>query len=118
MRYVGVGREHRLTPAACVRQGFRPCGRHGRDETVEEVARIMRTGRRFRVILYTEDRKLTMGQPFDRPVVEVDVGHAKRRRASHLVAGPAPDREAVVLRSDLDDAILEPAHRVVPPRCP
>src|SRR5262245_60617561 len=57
----------------------------------------MGTGRGFRMILDGKERLLRVGQALDRPVVEVQVREA--RLASERID---VNREAVVLRGDLD----------------
>ena len=47
--------------------------RHEFDEVVEEVVRIVRPGRGFRVILHAEDRLAAMAEAFERLVVQIDV---------------------------------------------
>src|SRR6188768_1561028 len=67
------------------------------DEAPEEITRVVRTGRRLRMILDGEERLLGVREPLDRLVVQIEVG--ERRLAFQRVD---VDREAVVLRGDLD----------------
>ena len=67
------------------------------DEVVEQIVRVVWTGRSLGMVLDGEDRTCTMPQPFDGPVVQVDVRH---RDVSRQRAGI--DGEPVVLRGDLD----------------
>src|SRR5580698_6179615 len=70
---------------------------HRVGEPIEEIKRIVRPGGRLRVVLHAERAEVGGGQPFARPVVQVDVGGADRRRQTLQV-----DAEAVVLGRDLD----------------
>ncbi len=56
---------------------------------------------RFRMVLDSEHRQLTVADPFDGPVVEVHVGNLKIGRSAHprLVTLHC---EAVILRGDQD----------------
>lgn len=68
----------------------------------------MRTGRCFGVVLHTEDRPLLVPDPFDRVVVEIQMGHFD-------VVGQriGRQREAMVLRRDLDLAGPLVEHRLI-----
>src|SRR5690349_24010213 len=74
----------------------------------------MRAWRSLRMTLHAEHRQLPVLQAFHGVIVEVDVCDPQVRRPLDRVTLPAPDREAVVLRRNLDRAIREPADRVVP----
>ena len=76
---------------------------HQVDEPVEEVRRVVRAGGRLRVVLDAERRPVEQLEPLDDIVVEADVADlgAAVRRLGHLVERRV-DREAVVVRGDLD----------------
>src|SRR5689334_3553365 len=67
------------------------------DEAPEEIARVVRTGRSLGMILDGEERLFRVREPFDGAVVQIEV--RERRLALQRVD---VDREAVVLRRDLD----------------
>src|SRR3954466_8074000 len=83
-------------------------------EPVEEVVRVVRTGRRFRVVLDGEGRYLQGPQPFDDVVVEAYV--ADLDRSERGLGDPVRrciDGEAVVVRRHLDLAGDPVEHRLV-----
>ena len=92
-------------------------------EAVEEVAGVVRAGAGLRVVLDRRARDVSQDQALDGAVVEVQVGElgvaevglpANRLVAlDRRLAAGALDREAVVLRGDLDPAGLEVLDRVV-----
>ena len=91
-----------------------PCAVHQVDEPVEEIGRIVRAGRRLRVVLHAERRLVEQRQPFDDLVVEADVGDAARTvRRLERALDRGVDREAVVVAGDLDLAGREVLHRLV-----
>src|ERR1043166_9991483 len=66
-------------------------------ELLEQRAAIVRPRAGFGVVLHAKDRQRAVAHPFERAVVEVDVGWnqvARQRLRVH--------REAVILRRDLD----------------
>ncbi len=76
-------------------------------EPVEEVVRVVRAGRRFGVVLHAERGDVEAVEALDDVVVEVDVAHLDPPEALARVAHPIDggvDREAVVVRGDLDAA--------------
>src|SRR3954453_5229203 len=92
-------------------------------EAVEQVAGIVRSGTRLRVVLDRRAGDVAQDKALHRTVVEVQVRQLRRpelRLPAHglvpLDTGLAPrplDREAVVLRGDLDAAGLKVLHRMV-----
>src|SRR6185436_803674 len=82
---------------------------HQLAKPMEQVIRVVRPRRSFRVVLHREHRPLAMAKAFARVVVEVHV--------ARLPAAPGDglgvDREAVVLRRDLDLVRGEVLHRMV-----
>src|SRR5439155_11846234 len=79
-----------------------------RAEFIEQRGRVMRTGRRFRMILHAEDRPGFVPHAFDGLVVQVD---AIDRNPGRQRGGI--DRKAVVLRGDFNFAGLQILHRLV-----
>jgi hypothetical protein len=76
--------------------------------------RVVRTRRRLGVVLHRKERQLTMANALDRSIVQVEVGHLKRRSARD--PGPVTNyRKAMVLRSDENLVRAEIPHRVVAP---
>src|SRR6185503_16767797 len=75
---------------------------------VEQVRRIVGAGAGFGVILDGVDGKAAMPEAFDRVVVQVDV-------RNFTIGGQRVgiDREAVVLRGDLDTSGRQILHRLV-----
>ena len=59
-----------------------PVPRHQRDEAVEQVGGVVRSGRRLRVVLHRERRHVVADQPFDDVVVEADVAHRRPGRTA------------------------------------
>src|SRR3954464_2014976 len=92
-------------------------------EAVEEIEAVVRAGPGLGVVLDGAPGDVEQRQALDRAVVEVDVaelGRAEVCLPAHglvggdgLLAARAEDREAVVLRGDLDAAGLEVLDRVV-----
>ena len=72
---------------------------HQRDEAVEQVADVVRPGRRLRVALEAERRPVGAREALQRAVEQRHVRRPQVRRQRRLV-----DREAVVLAGDLDAA--------------
>src|SRR5262249_4398772 len=85
-----------------------PPGFHHLDEAAEEIARVVRAGRRLRMILHREGGLTLDRQALDGAIVQVHVCHlgavAERVHVDH---------EAVILRRDLDLAGGEVLHRLV-----
>src|SRR5271155_4899645 len=78
------------------------------DEPLEEIVRILRSGRRFGMVLDREDGAVGHPEPLVRAVEERDVrGHRIGRQALGL------DPEAVILAGDLDLAGLEILDRMI-----
>ncbi len=72
--------------------------------------RIMRTRRRFRMILHAEQRQIPMPQTFERLVVQIDV----RQFDFTLRQRVRIDCEIMVVRRDLDLPRLQLLHRMIP----
>src|SRR5689334_25202594 len=85
------------------------CGRHQVGEPPKEVAGVVGTRRRLRVILHAEHRQLAVPQPLAGGVVEVEM--ARLEPAGRHRRGI--DGEVVILRGDLDAAGGEVTYRVV-----
>src|SRR5579872_7399719 len=83
---------------------------HHLHKILEQIMRVMRPRRGLRVILHAEQRQISMAQPFQRLVVQVDVRQfnfiLRQRIRIH--------REIMVVRRDLDLAGLQLLHRMVP----
>ena len=76
--------------------------------------RVVRTRRGLRMILHSEERQLTMANALDRSVVQVKMGHLKRRSAGN--SGTVTNyRKAMVLRGDENLIRAEVPHRMVAP---
>src|SRR5580700_9013650 len=73
---------------------------HHLDEIFEEVERIVRPGCGFRMILYTEHRMISMPEAFERIVVQIGVSNFDFVEIERV----GIDREAVIMRRDLDFA--------------
>ena len=73
---------------------------HELDEFVEEVVRIVRPRRRFRVILHAERGVVAMAEAFERLIVEIHVRDFEFVEVERI----GIDREAVIVRGDLDAA--------------
>src|SRR5829696_10498506 len=83
-------------------------------EPVEEVAGVVRPGRRLRVVLHPERRPVQAAQTLYHAVVEVDVGHLGPAELG--LADPVGRRlhgEPVVVRGDFDPAGGVVADRLV-----
>ena len=63
---------------------------------------VVRAGGCLGMILHAKGRQIAMPHPFDRVVVEIAVRDFERRRQRFFV-----DREAMILRRDLDLAGLQ-----------
>src|SRR6266536_5022432 len=74
--------------------------------------RVVRSRRRFRMVLHRKERKLAVANAFDGAVVEVEVGDLECRSTRHT-AFVADYRKSVVLRGDEHPAGLHVAHRMV-----
>src|SRR5581483_7277588 len=83
-----------LTCPGCI--GVRP---HRFHEVVEQRTRVVRTRSRFGVILHGEDWLLAVPQPFDRPVVQIDVSHGELWRPGDRILASL-HRESVILGRD------------------
>src|SRR5207237_6301206 len=81
---------------------------HAFDELLEQVIGVVRPGRRFRMVLHAEHRFRLVTQTLDGAVVQIDVRDGDIRWQRLRV-----DREAVILRGDLDLARFQLLHRVV-----
>ena len=71
---------------------------HESMKVVEQVARVVRAGRRFRMILDAEERQRAVAHAFVGVVVQIDMRDfdvARRKRIGI-------DAEAMILRGDLD----------------
>ena len=67
------------------------------------------------MVLDTEHRQLPMLQSLHRPIVQIDMRHAQRRRAvDRIRRTAAPYRKAVILSRNLDRPVAHPSDRVVP----
>ena len=85
-------------------------------EAVEEVVGVVRSGGGLGVVLHREGRDVERAQALDDLVVEPDVAHldaAVAVRAVELAVDRRVDREAVVVRGDLDAAGRLVEHRLV-----
>src|SRR4051812_19501056 len=71
---------------------------HEADKVVEEVARVVRSGRGFGMVLDAEDGMIPEAEAFERLVVEVDVGDLGFGGVERI----GIDGEAVIMRRDLD----------------
>ena len=80
---------------------------HQGAELLEQIAGVVGTGPRLRVVLHAEGRDVATAQALDDAVVQVDVGDVG------ALDGPVDDRVVVVLAGDLDRVRLQPPHRVV-----
>src|ERR1035441_5283903 len=76
---------------------------------LEQIMRIMRPGRGFRVILHAEQRQIPMPQAFERLVVQINV------RQLNFAVGQRVwiDGEVMVVRRDLDLSGLQLLHRMI-----
>ena len=73
----------------------------------------MRTRRGLRVVLHRKKGKLPMANTLDCTVVQIQVGHLKRRRSRHA-AFISNYREAMVLSGDQHLIGPNVAHRMIP----
>src|SRR3972149_5602298 len=105
---IAVFTSSRLGLAPPPSRGLRPL--ELRDEIPEDVLVVPGPGTALRMVLNGENRQLAMGHPFDRPIVQVHVGHLELVRE-----GLRLDRESVILGRDVDPAGTEVLHRLVPP---
>ena len=82
---------------------------HQFDEVVEEIERIVRAGRGFGVVLHAERRVVAVTETFERLVVEVHVSEFDVEAFERI----GIDREAMIVRGDLDLLRELIEHRVV-----
>src|SRR5687768_6728352 len=85
---------------------------HQLQKAIEQVAAVVWPRGRLGVVLHAEYGTRFVLESLDRVVVEVPVRDAQIGRARD-VATFGPDREAVVLRRDLDAAPIQLFHGVV-----
>src|SRR5215211_729259 len=87
---------------------------YGRQELIKVRYSVVGARSRFRMVLDSEHRQLTMADPFDGPIIQVHVGNLEIRRSAdtRLVTLHG---EAVVLRSDQDSPGPHLFHGVVSP---
>src|SRR5579883_1253943 len=90
---------------------------HLGEKGVEEPSGIVRARGRLGMVLHTKDRKLSMPQPLDRAVVQVDVRHLQRGRTVDA-SRRAANGKTVILRRDGHDVARELAHRMIPAPMP
>src|SRR6478609_8340941 len=83
-------------------------GPHELRELLEEIARVVRTGTRFRVVLHAERAEMIATDALDVAVVEVQV-----RDDASFRQGVGVDRVVVVLTRDLDPAVRQMPDGVV-----
>ena len=76
--------------------------------------RIVRAGRGFGVVLHAEDRLVAVAEAFQRLVVQVDVGDLDVAQVERI----GIDREAVIVRGDLDLLVSSLRTGWLAPRCP
>src|ERR1035437_5164451 len=77
---------------------------------LEQIMRIMRPRRSFRVILHAEQRQVPMPQAFERLVIQVDMGQLNFTVGQRIRI----DGEVVVVRGDLNLPSLQLFYRMVP----
>src|SRR5262249_7436262 len=82
---------------------------HHLHKILEQVMRVMRTGRCFGVILHAEKRQRAVAQAFERVVVQIDVGQLDIALLERI----GIDSEVVVVRGDLNLAALKAFHRMI-----
>src|SRR5690242_2102741 len=84
------------------------------NEPIEEIRRVVRSGRGLRVVLHAERARVAGSQTLDHVVVKAHVAHLD---GPELGIGRAVqrrvDREAVIVRGDLDLAGHAVLHRLV-----
>ena len=83
--------------------------RHEFDEIVEQIMRIVRTRRGFRVILHAEHRLAAVAEAFQRLVVQIHVRDFDVARVERIRI----HREAVIVRGDLDALRQLVDHRMI-----
>src|SRR6266568_3625316 len=99
------------TSVLAAREGaLPPAFRHHLGKPLKQVRRIVRAGRRLRVILDAEERQRLVPQALERLVVQVHVGERDCARLERIRI----DRETVVLRRDFDLLRFQIQHRMVP----
>src|SRR5471030_2597333 len=76
---------------------------------VEQITRIVRTGRGFRMVLHAEDRMVAQPEAFERLIVEIHVRDFHVARVERIRV----HREAVIVRRDLHLLRYFVAHRMV-----
>src|SRR5260370_18480470 len=77
-------------------------------EVVEQVVRIVRTGRGFGMVLHTEYRLAAMAETLQRLIVQIDVGDFDLAQIERIRVHGEP----VIVRGDLDAAGEFVAHRM------
>src|SRR5262249_40631108 len=82
---------------------------HHPHKILEQIMRIMRPRRRFRVILHAKQRQIPVPHPFQRVVVQIDVGKVDFT----LRKGVGINREVMIVRSDLDLARVQLLYRMI-----
>src|SRR6202030_3995782 len=83
---------------------------HHLDEILKQIVRIVRTRRRFRVVLHGEQRQIPVAHAFERGVVQIHVRQfdfALRQRIGI-------DGKVMVMRGDLDPAPRPLLDRMIP----
>src|SRR5213594_4392019 len=86
-----------------------------REELVEDLLVVLRTGRGFGMELQRADRHGPVREALDRAVVEVAVRHDESARR---IEAPFVDLELVILGGDRDRAGAKVLHRMVRPVMP
>lgn len=81
---------------------------HQADELVEQIHAVVRTGAGLWVILHRKDRQGPMMKPFQRLIIQVDVGRFHVRRKGGRIDG-----ETMILRGDLNSSGPTIKHRLV-----
>ena len=82
---------------------------HEFDEIIEEVMRVVRSGRRFRVILHAEYRMAAVTKTFQGLIVQV---HVRDLDIGWIERIPV-DRESVIVRRNFNSLVDPVEHRVV-----
>ena len=80
-----------------LRRGISFAWLHQLHEIVEQVVRIVRTGRGLRMILHAEHGMAAMAEAFERLVVQIDVGDFELVQVERI----GIDGESVIVRRDL-----------------
>src|SRR5213595_2082193 len=87
-----------------------PAFLHHLGKSLKQVRRVVRAGRRLRVILHAEEWQRFVAQAFERLVVQVHVGERDFARLERIRI----DSETVVLRRDFHLLRFQIQHRMVP----